>query len=126
MSAPHLVVDKQAAEQGDSSAQNELGVRYADGEDVPQNDRIAAIWLRKAAEQGNPSAHLNLGGVYERGQGVPQDYKLAYVWYSIATANGTIFGKTSQDNVAKKLTPAELAAAQTLAAQYFEKYQPKQ
>lgn len=44
------------AEAGISSAQYRLGMMYARGEGVPQNDRVAAQWLSKAAQQGHAEA----------------------------------------------------------------------
>jgi TPR repeat protein len=40
------------AEQGDADAQVNLGVSYAKGEGVPQDDAEVARWYRRAAEQG--------------------------------------------------------------------------
>ncbi|MGL5660576.1 MAG: tetratricopeptide repeat protein, partial [Aeromonas sp.] len=55
-----LTAVQQAAEQGNAAAQYRLGVKYANGQDVPQNYQQALDWLHKAAEQGNPSAQYNL------------------------------------------------------------------
>ena len=62
-----------AAEQGDASAQLDLGVMYATGEGVPQDAAEAVRWFRLAAEQGDASAQFNLGVRYDTGEGVPQD-----------------------------------------------------
>ena len=43
---------KTAAEQGDTTAQFNLGGMYLIGESVPKNDTEAARWFRMAAEQG--------------------------------------------------------------------------
>ncbi|WP_244060847.1 tetratricopeptide repeat protein, partial [Aeromonas caviae] len=71
-----------------ASAQFNLGLIYAKGQGVPQDDKQAVIWLRKAAEQGNVEAQNNLAVLYAEGQGVPQDYKQAHAWFSVAAANG--------------------------------------
>ena len=52
------------AEQGNAGAQNDLGVMYAEGRGVPQDDAKAIKWFRKAAEQGHADAQLNLGEMY--------------------------------------------------------------
>jgi len=49
-----------AADQGDSSAQNNLGYMYYRGEGVGQDHAEAARWYRLAADQGNSSAQENL------------------------------------------------------------------
>jgi TPR repeat protein len=77
-----------AAEQGQPSAQLNLGNLYYRGEGVPQDDKQAAEWYRKAAEQGLPEAQLNLGVFYKDGNGVPQDYKRAAEWYRKAAEQG--------------------------------------
>ena len=46
---PHLF---KAAEQGDASAQSNLGVMYENGEGVAKDYKKAVYWLRKAADQG--------------------------------------------------------------------------
>ena len=43
---------RKAADQGDALAQYNLGVAYAAGEGVPEDDREAVKWYRKAADQG--------------------------------------------------------------------------
>ena len=40
------------ANDGDASAQFNLGLMYTTGQGVQQNNAAAALWLRKAAEQG--------------------------------------------------------------------------
>ena len=40
------------AEQGYATAQYNLGLMYANGEGVPENDKTAVMWYTKAAEQG--------------------------------------------------------------------------
>ena len=49
------------AEQGDASAQNNLGLMYATGEGVLQDEAEAVRWYRLAAEQGQADAQNNLG-----------------------------------------------------------------
>ena len=72
----------QAAKQGNVDAQYNLGVMYAIGQDVPQDDAQAVQWYRQAAEQGDAQAQSNLGLMYEQGQGVRQDYAEAFRWYT--------------------------------------------
>ena len=51
------------AEQGDAEAQFNLGVMYANGRGVPQDDSEAVRWYRLAADQGHAGAQFNLGAV---------------------------------------------------------------
>ena len=79
---------KLLAEQGNASAQNNLGVMYENGEGVARDDKTAAEWYTRAAEQGNADAQNNLGVMYDNGKGVPQDDKVAAQWYTRAAEQG--------------------------------------
>jgi eukaryotic-like serine/threonine-protein kinase len=72
-----------AANRGDPTAQNQLGVKYAQGEDgLPHDDVKAVEWYRKAANQGLPKAQTNLGDMYFFGRGgLAQSYLDALSWY---------------------------------------------
>ena len=47
---------RKAAEQGDASAQYNLGALYANGQDVPQDYVLAHMWISLAAAQGDETA----------------------------------------------------------------------
>ena len=83
-----LYTVRQAAEQGDATAQFNLGVMYAKGEGVPQDDAAAVRWYRLAAEQGHASAQGTLGAMYAIGRGVPQDDVEAVRWFRLAAEQG--------------------------------------
>ena len=76
------------AEQGNANAQTNLGVRYANGQGVPQDDTEAVRWYRLAANQGNAVAQTNLGLLYDNGEGVPQDDTEAARWCRLAADQG--------------------------------------
>lgn len=76
------------AGQGDADAQYELGIMYAEGRGVPQNDAVAFAWYRQAAEQGVAAAQFNVGLMYSAGRGVPRDEAEAVTWYQEAAAQG--------------------------------------
>jgi Sel1 repeat len=78
------------ANAGDSVAQYEMGLRYADGEGVPQNYRDAMAWFAKAAENGNDKAQWKLGLGYMKGIGVPHDEREAVVWFKRAANHGNV------------------------------------
>ena len=77
-----------AADQGDASAQFNLGVMYENGFGVPQDDTEAVRWYRLAADQGDAPAQDTLGGMYANGRGVPQDDAEAVRWYGLAADQG--------------------------------------
>ena len=61
------------AEDGNAAAQVNLGLMYATGEGVPEDDAEAVRWFRMAADQGNRTAQHNLGVMARDGEGMPQD-----------------------------------------------------
>jgi len=68
------------AAQGDAEAQLRLGLRYAEGDGVIQNDKEAAKWLALAAKQGMAEAQYHYGLMLLKGRGVVQDYRAAFSW----------------------------------------------
>ena len=87
-SAQELADLRARAEAGDASAQYFLGVMYATGDGVPQDNVEAVAWFRRAAEQGDASAQFNLAVMYDTGQGVPKDDTEAVTWYRKAAEQG--------------------------------------
>ena len=79
---------RQAAEQGDATAQFNLGNMYASGRGVLEDDAEAVRWYRLAAEQGHADAQFNLGVKYDFGEGVPLDDAEAVKWYRLAADQG--------------------------------------
>lgn len=65
---------------GDAEAQLQLGLSYAEGDGVVQNDKEAARWLALAARQGLPEAQYRYGLALLKGRGVVQDYRAAFSW----------------------------------------------
>jgi uncharacterized protein len=80
---------KPLAEDGNLSAQTNLGVMYYQGRgmDAP-NYQEALRWYRIAAMQGYPDAQFNLGLAHMEGKGVARDFSQAVRWYKMAGDNG--------------------------------------
>ena len=57
---PEIDALRARAELGDAPAQNDLGVMYADGRGVPQDDAEAVRWYRLAAAQRNARTGIRL------------------------------------------------------------------
>jgi len=112
---------RRLANDGDASAQYNLGVMYADGEGVPQDDKEAVKWYRMAADQGNATAQNNLALIYARGNGVPQDYREAYAWLSVAKANGQELAEKNLGIIKKKMTKEQIAEAQSLSTEIYNR-----
>ena len=116
-----------AAEQGDASAQFDLGLRYATGRGVPKDETEAVRWYRLAADQGNADAQGNLGIMYANGRGVPQDDVAAHMWFDLAAAQPSTyraFHAKGRDDVAKGMTPEQIAEAQRLAREWKPTVEP--
>jgi TPR repeat protein len=112
---------RKAAEQGDVNGQLLLGRMYRWGEGVIQNDKEAATWFRKAAEQGHEGAQFSLGSMYAHGRGVVQNNIYAHIWYNIAASNGDKHSSKLRDEIAAKMTAADISRAQELARECEKK-----
>ena len=83
-----LAACKIAAEEGQAIAQLMLGLMYANGEGVPENNAEAVKWYKRAAELGNDKAQFNLGYMYFNGMGVPENNTEAVKWFRRAAEQG--------------------------------------
>jgi TPR repeat protein len=92
---PDFEETKLLAEQGNAFAQVNLGLMYANGDGVPENDVEAVRWYRLAAEQGHAFAQHNLGLMYADGEGVPENDVEAVKWYRLAAEQGHAFAQNN-------------------------------
>ena len=69
------------ANDGDVSAQTELGEDYFKGFWVEQDYSEAFKWLSKAATQNSAVAQRYLANCYANGLGVEQNEQKAFYWY---------------------------------------------
>ena len=86
------------AEQGNASAQHNLGVMYKEGNGVTQDYVAAMAWYEKAANQGKAQAQTSLGLMYFNGEGVPKNYAVAVAWFRKAAEQGDA---RAQDNLGR-------------------------
>ncbi len=112
---------RRAAEQGHAQAQYNLGLMYANGQGVPQDEQEAVKWFRLGAEQGYAIAQYTLGLMYGKGQGVPQDFVLAHMWANLAASQGGDKAVEKRDATATFMTPNQIAEAQRLAREWKAK-----
>ena len=122
------------AELGDADAQTYLGHMYYNGDGVSQDYAQAAKWYLRAAEQGDAFAQHVLAAMYDEGLGISHDYVQAYKWFDVAASRfkesqeASAFPQLSQsmeglvtlyrDQVALKLSTAQLARAKRLAREW--------
>ena len=105
---------RQAAEQGDTLAQVNLGYCYEEGEGVSKSLVQAISWYRKAADQGVDYALHTLGNCYAEGKGVAKDEIEAHAYYNLAGATY----ERSREKLAvleKQMTPDRIAAGKNRA-----------
>jgi hypothetical protein len=83
----HLI--QTAAQRGDASSQNTLGVMYAKGIGVPLNYVRAAYWFTKSADQRFGAALYHLGVLYKVGpNGIRQDLSKANDFFTASALAG--------------------------------------
>jgi TPR repeat protein len=121
-----LIWYRKAADQGDARAQVNLGGMYRVGRGVRQDYAQSAAWFRKAANQGNLFAQADLGEMYRDGQGVPQDFVRAHMWFNLVASGASEASIRDQavrdrNELAAKMTPAQIAEAQRLASGWASK-----
>jgi putative methionine-R-sulfoxide reductase with GAF domain len=114
---------RKLAEQGDATAQSSMGVRYAAGEDVPQDYAEAVRWFSLAAEQGHAKSQGILGAYYWAGRGVSQDLVKAYFWSVLAQTGGDEASKYRVSALASRMTRAQIATAQQQANDWIKEHQ---
>src|SRR6056297_611161 len=59
----------------------ELGLKYYEGNGVPEDKKKAFKLFKKAAELGYPEAQNFLGHMYSKGEGVQEDNEKAIEWF---------------------------------------------
>jgi hypothetical protein len=112
------------AEKGDPAAEYALGVRYASGDGVKQDETEAAVWFTKAAENGNVKAQSTLGYRYWAGnRGVPPSLTQAYFWAVLARAAGDKNAKALAETLASRMTRAQAAAIEQQANIWYQQHE---
>ena len=115
---------RQFAGKGEPAAEYALGMRYASGDGVKQDDKEAANWFLKAAENGNVKAQATLGTRYWGGRGVPASLTQAYFWAVLARAAGDQNSKTFAEILASRMTHAQAVAIEQKAEIWYEQHEP--
>lgn len=116
---------KDLAAKEDPAAENALGLRYASGDGVLQDDAEAARWFTKAAENGNVKAQTALATRYWAGRGVPPSLTQAYFWTVLARAAGDKNSKTFAEFLASHMTRAQAAAIEQQANIWYQQHEPQ-
>ena len=109
------------AEQGDARAQFDLGLLYENGDGVSRDYAKAHQWYEKSAAQGGAKAQFYLGMQCAFGEGVPLDLVQAHMWYSLAAGNGHAAATVYRNDLARQMTPAQIAEAHKRAREWKPK-----
>jgi len=113
-----------AANQGDVTAQYNLGVCYEMGEGVTRDNAEAVKWFRKAAEQGDIRAQYQLGVWIAELDRTTKNQVQAYKWFGLASALGHGRAQKQLNKIASKMTKKQTAQAERLVCE-FERKHPK-
>ncbi|MEM7255318.1 MAG: SPOR domain-containing protein [Pseudomonadota bacterium] len=73
---------------GSRRAATIVGMMYAWGEGVRQDDGLAAYWYEQGARRGDPVAQFYLANAYINGVGLPNDLELGRMWLNRAAEHG--------------------------------------
>jgi len=75
------------AKDGDTHAQNIVGILYDNGQGVSMDSQQAEYWYKQAVKGGSDSAVYNLGLLYENGTGTMRNPEQAVYWYKKRAEN---------------------------------------
>lgn len=107
-----------AARSGNADAEELIGVMYAMGLGVEQDDRRAFEWYLRSSMKGHPGAQSGIGWYYEVGRGVEVDLVRAYMWYTLSAIGGDPDAAISLEEVVKKMTREQIDDALVLVNDY--------
>ena len=102
---------QRAADQGNVGAMHNLAVMMSEGVDGAPDHAKAFDWFLAAANCGVKDSQYNLGVIYARGLGPGQNLVESYKWFAVAAAGGDADATLRRDEVAKVLSPDDLAKA---------------
>ncbi|MBE7638338.1 hypothetical protein GUA87_15880 [Sneathiella sp. P13V-1] len=75
--------------------------------------------LENRAERGSPEDQYRTGIAFAIGDGVPIDLVTAHKWLNLAAMNGVSEARESRAEISQDMSPAEIAAAQKLAREWY-------
>ncbi|HET7849812.1 MAG TPA: hypothetical protein VFL51_12205 [Pseudolabrys sp.] len=113
-----------AAGKGNAKAMHNLAVLYAEGAEGTPDYAKAVRWFLEAAKHGVADSQYNLAILYARGLGVEKSYSDSYKWFALAADKGDHEAAKKRDQIAKRLDPQALAAAQESVKSWSAEPQP--
>lgn len=90
---------RQAADEGDLTAQRNIAHLYRWGKGVKQDLTQAAFWYYTAAKGGSDTAQYNLGIMYLRGEGIPRNEEEGIIWLQRAAEQNNGLAKKKLEHL---------------------------
>ena len=112
---------KKLANDGDETAQFNLGVMYANGKGVPKDYKEAEKWYIMSAKNGNSNALFNLGVMYNNEKAPKDNLYIAYAWLSAAKENGHEQAEKSLEIVKGKMNKEQIDKAKSLSTVIYKR-----
>jgi len=113
-----MVWYERAAQGGNIHAMHNLATLLASGSTSKPDYAAALRWYGEAAEAGFKDSQFNMGVLLARGIGTKQDLPKAYKWFALAAAQGDDDAGKKRDEIARKMSAADLAAAKASIQQW--------
>lgn len=108
-----------AAHSGNADAEELIGIMYALGLGVPQDDVRAFEWYLRSSMKAHPGAQSGVGWYYETGRGLEKpDIVRAYMWYTLSAIGGDPDAKISLEFLVTKMTLEEINQGKILVQDY--------
>jgi TPR repeat protein len=86
---------EEAANNGHSASQFQLGYLYDVGKYLARNEKLAREWYTKSAENKNADAMYNLGLMLAKNEDNPKEVQEAFKWFEKAAGLGHVLAKFS-------------------------------
>ncbi|WP_201860648.1 SEL1-like repeat protein [Microvirga soli] len=109
---------ERAAQGGHVRAMHNLATLLASGAHAKPDYVTALRWYTEAAEAGFRDSQFNTGLLLTRGIGSKPNLPGAFQWFSVAAAQGDAEAARKRDELAARLTPADLKNAKAAADQW--------
>ncbi|MEP5730481.1 MAG: tetratricopeptide repeat protein [Sulfitobacter sp.] len=107
------------ARSGNADAEELIGVMYALGLGVAQDNTRAFDWYLRSSLKGHPGAQSGLAWYYEVGRGIPApDLVRAYLWYTLSSIGGDVDAPDSLASLTPKLTAEQRKQADLMIDDY--------
>ena len=85
---------------------------------VPNQNNMIEVCLSEA-RNGTCEALYNLGLMYSTGDGCQMDYIEAHKWFNLAAMKGNNDARTWRSELAREMSPEEVAEAQRQAREWL-------